>query len=184
MVTMNLRTRMSDTNCNITKGQNTDQNIDTNGRNILKVLSDSKEDTDTNSPNNKELALPASKVSNSPDETPLDNPHQETRVYGTVKVHNQILDLWLYEAETRKIYVSVPKLSDTDIHRWINPASAKPSWQDLDPYSSLKEIVSDDDNNTQSDTAMQLYHMREMKTQKHNWSSSLKKERDKLYRPL
>ena len=163
-----------DTSCDNMNGQNTDLNRDTNGHNTLKFVSDPNNDTDTNSHNNNEStplsstenrdgispSPPSSNVSNILDE---DNPHRETRVYGTVKVHNQILDLWLYKAETRKIYVSVPKLSDKDIQRWINPASAKPSWQDLDPYSSLEEIVSDDDSNIQLDTANQLYNMRERK---------------------
>ena len=150
------------TECTIMKSQNTDQNIDANGANIMKVCVDLKEDTNTNGHNNEPIS-PPSNASNSLIKNPSDNPHQEIRVYGTVKVHNQILDLWLYEAEMRRSYVSVPKLSDKDIQRWTNSTSAKPSWQDLDPYSSLEEIVSDDDTNIQSDTATQLYNMCERK---------------------
>ena len=130
-----------DTSCDIMKGQNKDPNIDTNGCNTLTAAFNSKDDTDMNSHNNNESTSllstenrvginsspPSSNVSNILDETSLDDSHREIRVCGTVKVHSQILDLWLYEAETQKTYVSVPKLSDKDIQRWINPASAKPS---------------------------------------------------------
>ena len=169
------------TNFDVMKSQNkvvvVTPNRDTNGNNILEAVPESKDDTDMNSHNksepttlssieNRDDISPSphsSNVSNIPDESPINDPHREICVYGTIKVHNQILDLWLYEAETRKVYVSVPKLSDKDIQQWINPAGAKPSWQDLDPYSSLEEIVSDDNNNIQLDTDNQVYNMRERK---------------------
>ena len=170
-----------DTNCDVTNGQNREvvvtQNGDTNGHNVLDIASTLKEDTNMNSHNKSESTpsnstenrddispLPhPSNVSDVPQESPIKDPHREIRVYGTVKVHNQVLDLWLYKAETRKTYVSVPKMSDEDIQRWINPESVKPSWQDLDPYSSLEEIISDDNNKNQSDTDNQGYNMRERK---------------------
>ena len=122
-----------DTNHDVMNGQNKDvvvtQNGDTNGHNILDIASTLKDDTDMNSHNksestpsnlteNRDNISPSphpSNVSNVPEESPIKDPHQEIRVYGTVKVHNQVLDLWLYEAETRKTYVSVPKMSDEDI---------------------------------------------------------------------
>ena len=168
-----------DTNCDVTNGQNKEvvvtQDGDTNGHNVLDIVSSLKDDTDMNS-HNKSEPTPlksientddispsphSSNVSDVPDESPIKDPHWEIHVYGTVKVHNQVLDLWLYKAETRKTYVSMPKMSDEDIQRWTNPESVKPSWQDLDPYSSLEEIISDDNNNNQLDTDNQGYNMRE-----------------------
>ena len=52
-----------DTSCDIMKGQNTDPNRDTNGRNTLKVVSDPKDDTDMNSHNNNE-STPLSSTEN------------------------------------------------------------------------------------------------------------------------
>ena len=63
---------------------------------------------------------------------------------------------------SRSTYVSVPKMSDEDIKKWTDPESLKPLWQDLDPYSSLEEIISDDNNN-QVDTDNPIYNMRERK---------------------
>ena len=170
-----------DTNRDVTNGHNKEivvnQNGDTSGHNILDSAPTLKHDVNMNSHNKGESthsnltenrddissSPPPSNVSDVPHESPINDPHREIRVYGTVKVHNQVLDLWLYEAETRKSYVSVPKMSDEDIQRWINPESVKPSWQDLDPYSSLEEIISNDNNNNQSDTENQGHNIRERK---------------------
>ena len=123
----------ADTNRDVTNGHNKEvvaiQNEDTNGHNVLDTASTPRDDSDMNSHNKNELisstlvenrvdrsSLPHSgNISDVPEESPIKDPHQEIRVYGTVKVHNQVLDLWLYETETRKTYVSVPKMSDEDI---------------------------------------------------------------------
>ena len=104
----------------------------------------------------------SSSNSDEAEKSPTMDPHKEIRIYGSVKVHNQVLDLWLYEAETRKTYVSVPKMSDEDVKKWTDLESLKPSWQDLDPYSSLEEIFSDDDNK-KPDIDTPSYNMRERK---------------------
>ena len=170
-----------DTNRDVMNGHNKEvvvnQNGDTSGHNILDSTPTLKHDINMNSHNKSEStpsnsteniddissSPPPRNVNDVPHEGAINDPHWEIRIYGTVKVNNQVLDLWLYEAETRKTYVRVPKMSDEDIQRWINPESIKPTWQDLEPYSSLEEIISDDNNNNQSDTENQGYNMRDQK---------------------
>ena len=169
-----------DTNHDVMNGNNKKvvvmQNGDTNRPNVLDTDYTLSDDTDMNSHNkndltpsnsvenrnNRSLSPHSSSTSDVPEKSPIKDPHWEICVYGTIKVHNQVLDLWLYKAETRKTYVSVPKMSDEDIKRCTDPESVKPSWQDLDPYSSLEEIISDENNN-QSDTDNLGYNMRERK---------------------
>ena len=168
-----------DNNHNVVNGNNNVvvvQNKDTNGPNVLEADSTPIHHTDMNSHNindptltnftenrrNRSPSPHSSSANDVPEKSPITDPHREIHIYGSVKVHNQVLDLWLYEAETRKTYVSVPKMSDEDIKKWTDPESLKPSWQDLDPYSSLKEIISDDNNN-QVDIDNPSYNMRERK---------------------
>ena len=125
----------------------------------------SKLDSDTTI-NDNNPPLDSSSSSDEPGEgdeaeAPAKDSHREIQVYGSVKVHNQVLDLWSYEAETRKVVVSVPKMADIDVKRWTDPESLKPSWQDIDPYSSLEETFSDNDDKTDSDKPN--YNMRERK---------------------
>ena len=169
----------ADDNQEVMNGNNSGdamQNNDTNGCNTVEVNSMSKHQNDTNIRNIEDstptnftecrsdgsLSPCPSSNSDVSEKSPTMDPHKEIRIYGSVKVHNQVLDLWLYEAETRKTYVSVPKMSDEDIKKWTDPESLKPSWQDLDLYSSLEEIISDDGNN-KPDIDTPSYNMRERK---------------------
>ena len=152
------------------------QNKDTNGHNTVEAdstpmhqndmnIHNIEDPTPTNVTENRSDGSPSpcsSSINDVPEKSPTMDPHREIRIYGSVKVHSQVLDLWLYKAETRKTYVSVPKMSDEDVNKWTDPESLKPSWQDLDPYSSLEEIISDDNNN-QPDIDTPSYNMRERK---------------------
>ena len=169
----------ADDNQEVVNGSNNGdaiQNEDTNGHNIvdtdststhqnvmnIRNIEDSTSTNLTESVGDGSLSPCSSSNSDDPEKSPTIDPHKEIRIYGSVKVHNQVLDLWLYEAETRKTYVSVPKMSDKDVKKWTDPESLKPSWQDLDPYSLLEEIFSDDDNN-KLDIDTPSYNMRERK---------------------
>ena len=169
----------ADDNQEVVNGNNNGdaiQNEDTNGHNIVETDSMSthqnvmnicniEDSTSTNLTESVGDGSPSpcsSSNSDDPEKSLTMDPHKEIHIYGSVKVHNQVLDLWLYEAETRKTYVSVPKMSDEDVKKWTDPESLKPLWQDLYLYSLLEEIFSDDDNN-KPDIDTLSYNMRERK---------------------
>ena len=74
----------------------------------------------------------------------------QVTLYGNVKVDSNVKQYLLNQAATRKYSVVLHKLTSQWIRDWQTPARER--WQDIDPYSSLKEILSDEGNETPSST--------------------------------
>ena len=61
-------------------------------------------------------------------------------LYGHVRVHPLIRDLWLKQVTIQKYSVPLTKLSNAQIENWQSKPGC--AWENIDPYSSLEDVGS------------------------------------------
>ena len=79
----------------------------------------------------------------------------QVTLYDNIKVNSSVKAYWIEQAKQCKYEVQLNQLTQNEIGRWTKQ-EISPSWEDLDPYSSLEDVDDTSDDNKDSSTSEML----------------------------
>ena len=153
------------------------ENVDVSGLNssdpVQSVPGTEGTSTINEHPDSNELIEPGDSDENTDGNSSTDTVSKLRNLFLVKNLEAALYKIWKRDASKKRLSVKIIKMDKDEIYRMSHPT---PNWSEIDPYSSLEEIISDTEDKTNNVSTQNInqeesltsdnYYMREHKVKR------------------